>query len=373
MKLDSLDPRVLAVPFRFAFKHASFERRTAETLWVTARTLAGSLGHGESCPRSYVTGESLETATAFVCEHRRELLATVHSLSDLEGWVRERREDIDRSPAAWCAVELALLDALGQTQACSVESLLGLDELDGTFRYSAVVGDVSQRRFEETVELYRRLEMADFKLKLSGRLEDDAAKLVFLETTATRAERARLDANNLWSDLDEATAYLEALPRSFFAVEEPLAPNRYEKLGALARRLDVRVILDESFLRLDQLDALSEAAEQFVLNLRVSKMGGLLRSLEVLRAARGLGIPVVVGAQVGETSLLTRAALPVAREARDSLLAQEGAFGDRLLVRDPCEPPLVFGRGGRLPAPRSGAGLGVAPRGFDSNASRALS
>jgi L-alanine-DL-glutamate epimerase-like enolase superfamily enzyme len=97
-----------------------------------------------------------------------------------------------------------------------------------------------------------------------------------------------------------------------------------------------------------------------VLNLRVSKMGGLLRSLEVARAARRLAIPIVVGAQVGETSFLTRASLPVAREAGDLLLAQEGAFGDRLLVRDPCDPSLAFGRGGLLAAPGTGKGFGVA-------------
>jgi len=43
---------------------------------------------------------------------------------------------------------------------------------------------------------------------------------------------------------------------------------------------------------------------------------------------------VIVGAHVGETSLLTRAALTVANSARDLLVAQEGAFGTHLLARD---------------------------------------
>jgi hypothetical protein len=42
-------------------------------------------------------------------------------------------------------------------------------------------------------------------------------------------------------------------------------------------------------------------------------MGGLLRSLAVVRAARAARVGLVVGAQVGETSVLTRAALAVAR------------------------------------------------------------
>jgi hypothetical protein len=47
---------------------------------------------------------------------------------------------------------------------------------------------------------------------------------------------------------------------------------------------------------------------------------------------------------------LTRAALPIARAAGSALVAQEGAFGTRLLTRDICDPPLMFGRGGVLRA-----------------------
>jgi L-alanine-DL-glutamate epimerase-like enolase superfamily enzyme len=73
-----------------------------------------------------------------------------------------------------------------------------------------------------------------------------------------------------------------------------------------------------------------------------------LRSLAVVEAARAAGIRIVVGAQVGETSVLTRAALTVAQASRDLLVAQEGAFGTQLLERDICDPSLMFGQRGVL-------------------------
>jgi L-alanine-DL-glutamate epimerase-like enolase superfamily enzyme len=82
----------------------------------------------------------------------------------------------------------------------------------------------------------------------------------------------------------------------------------------------------------------------------VSKMGGLIRAIELIDEARARGIGVIVGAQVGETSLLTRAALTAARAAGDLLVAQEGAFGTFLLERDVCDPPLMFGAGGVIDA-----------------------
>ena len=93
-------------------------------------------------------------------------------------------------------------------------------------------------------------------------------------------------------------------------------------------------------------------------------MGGLhplARAWSKRRARAGIG--VIVGAQVGETSLLTRAALTVARAAGDALVAQEGAFGTFLLERDVCDPPLMFGAGGVLDASAhpmlTAPGLGV--------------
>jgi hypothetical protein len=88
-------------------------------------------------------------------------------------------------------------------------------------------------------------------------------------------------------------------------------------------------------------------------------MGGLLRSLDFLREARRQGLRVIVGAHVGETSLLTRAALTVASAAGEALVAQEGAFGTHLLEHDVVERPLMFGAGGILDA--SAAAIGAAP------------
>ena len=60
------------------------------------------------------------------------------------------------------------------------------------------------------------------------------------------------------------------------------------------------------------------------------------------------GASSVATAQVGETSLLTRAGLAIAHAAKDNLIAMEGAFGTHLLQRDLTTPCLMFGDGGVL-------------------------
>ena len=141
---------------------------------------------------------------------------------------------------------------------------------------------------------------------------------------------------------------LQAVGGTLAGIEEPVGARQWPALARIAEAVGALIILDESVTRAADLDAVPGPAAHWIVNVRVSKMGGLLRSLEVVAAARKRGLRIIVGAQVGETSVLTRAALTIATAAGDLLAGQEGAFGTHLLTADVCDPPLMFGRGGVL-------------------------
>ena len=162
-------------------------------------------------------------------------MAEVHDLTSLRDWIQTHTPEIDRNPAAWCALELALLDVLAQQQGCSIETLLGTPEIIGPFQYSAVLGDASAEQFGLQCEQYIQRGFRDFKVKLSGDIQRDWDKLALLTPPRQGATlRIRLDANNLWPDLTSALAFFEALPASYFAIEEPLHVGRYVELLQLA-------------------------------------------------------------------------------------------------------------------------------------------
>jgi L-alanine-DL-glutamate epimerase-like enolase superfamily enzyme len=362
MGIDQLRPSELHIPFKATFRHASAERSETSSIWVEA-TSEGLIGYGESCPRPYVTGETTDSARAFVREHEGSIRREVTGLDSLRGWMAAHAEAIDRNPAAWCAVELALIDLMARASHQTLEAFLSLTALAGPFRYTAILGDASEASFATTADRYRRMGFTDFKVKLSGDIERDRAKLAVLAGFEIPEQRVRVDANNLWPEPEVAISYLRSLGAPLFGVEEPIGSRRYAELSQMSVALGCRIILDESLVSADQLDALEGTPDQWVINVRVSKMGGLLRSLAVVQAARERGIQIIVGAQVGETSVLTRAALTVAQEARTNLLGQEGAFGTFLLEHDVCEPSLMFGAGGVLDVQAypslEGAGFGL--------------
>jgi L-alanine-DL-glutamate epimerase-like enolase superfamily enzyme len=353
----------LKIPFTVAFRHASAERTETETAWIDAIAADGTIGNGESCPRPYVTGETLATAVEFVARHEAGLRREVSSVDTLRAWIAGHEREIDAAPAAWCALELAVLDLLGKRDGVPVETLLLMPTLTGAFRYTAVLGDASASAFQATAERYWRMGFRDFKVKLSGDTERDREKLAAFRSWPEGSFRVRADANNLWPDAEAAVEGLRSLGYPFFAIEEPIARGQYAALTRISEAMACPIILDESCVRRGQLRMLDGAPAWWLVNVRVSKMGGLIRTLEVIEEARARGIGVIVGAQVGETSLLTRAALTAARAAGDALVAQEGAFGTFLLERDVCDPPLMFGAGGVIDAAAhpmlTAPGLGV--------------
>lgn len=348
MKLAALQAFELRIPFKAAFKHASAERAATQTIWIEARSQEGRVGFGEGCPREYVTSESLHTAQVFVAAHVGEWIAREWDLGALIDWKSRHQAAIDANPAAWCAVELALLDLLGKTAPRSIESLLDLPEPAGTATYTAVLGHSSPEKFQEQLKFYLRAGFQQFKIKLVGDAAQDRVVVEALRAAGVSPGMVRADANNLWPSADAAIPALRALEFPFFAIEEPLPAGDFEGMRAIGRVLGVKIILDESLLRMSQLEGLGADADRWIVNVRVSKMGGLLRTLDLLRAARRHGIKVIVGAHVGESSLLTRAALAAAAASGELLVAREGAFGTHLLASDVVAHPIMFGAGGRL-------------------------
>lgn len=368
MRIRRLEVSSFPVPFRVVFRHASASRARAENVIVAAcaddgpvgngQVGYGPVGYGEGCPRHYVTGETVESAAAFLRLYADSIIASVTDVASLRKWTESHREIIDLNPAAFCAVEIAVLDLLGKANGVSVEELLGLPPLSGRFAYSAVLGDAPYPAYWWQYRRYRKRGFLDFKVKVSGDTARDGRKLRLFAKDHVPWLQVRLDANNLWASADDCIRQITALPHPVYAIEEPLREGDLSGFLRVGAECGSKIILDESLLRIEQLDTL-EDPERWVVNLRVSKMGGIMRTLDVARRAADRGLGVIVGAQVGETSILTRAGLTVMHAAGPNLIASEGAFGTHLLRRDLTSKSLMFGYDGAIDPQRDG--IGAAP------------
>lgn len=349
MRIERLEVFNFPVPFKVVFRHASASRAQAENLIVAAHSDCGQVGYGEGCPRRYVTGETVEGGLVFIREYADAITDAVQDEGSLRTWIGSHRVIIDQNPAAFCAVEIAILDLIGKVKMCPAEDLLGVARLAGDYKYTAVLGDAPYLAYWWQFRRYWKQGFRDFKVKVTGDLGRDQRKIGVFRKKADQALRVRLDANNFWTSADDCVRHIMGLSYDVFAIEEPLQEGDLDGFNFVGEECRAKIILDESFLRLEQLDALDNA-DRWIVNLRVSKMGGIIRSLEIVEKAGQRGIGIIVGAQVGETSILTRAALTVMTAIRPNLVASEGAFGTHLLKRDLTSQSLMFGVGGALNA-----------------------
>jgi len=346
LTITQIEVSTFPARFRAPFVHASAARTFAENVIVRVFSEDGIEGYGEGCPREYVTGETSHSARTFLNEYARDAARSSTSVAELRHWVRTHRSEIEKNPSAFCALELALLDHMAKSRSISIERLLELPELDAAAHvYTAVVGSGNVIKARMIILRYLFSGLRDFKIKLSGNATNDRKRLLLL--SLFKSIRIRFDANNHWHDPQECLKYLSTLSVLPFAIEEPLQVGDIDGLREIALQSGLAIILDESFLSSDMLESLPTDVN-WIANVRVSKLGGLLRALEAVETLRDKNIGIIVGAHVGETGLLTRAALPVARAAGDSLIAQEGAFGTHLLAADLTTPSPRFQRRGLI-------------------------
>lgn len=354
-------PRVqfatLAIPFRHAFAHASAVRVQAANVLVRLESAGGAVGLGEGCPRPYVTGETVETVLDFLARRAAAILREAVDAESLRQWLRVNAVEVDKHPSAVCALEMALLDLFARRAGTPVEDVVGSPRLNHALAVTAVYGSASLLAFNLQRWRYGRAGMGDAKLKLTGDPLRDGARARAL----ARRGRVRLDANNLWPDARAAIAGLRHASPYAWAVEEPVAPRDWAGMIAVAQATGMAVVLDESFTTLEDLAAAPEGT-RWIANFRVSKLGGVLRTLDAIDMARRRGFRMIVGAQVGETSLLARAGLLAAAAAGGELDGFEGAYGTHLLAHDTVRPSLTFDTRGRvIPEALFSVGWGLEP------------
>lgn len=346
------------LPFRFAFAHALATRRSSVNLFVRATLDDGCLGYGEGVPREYVTGETISGALAALTNRLApRLLGLRASTPDhVPELVLSAAEPHSGEQAAWCALELAILDAYGHHFGCSVSRWLG-DQRADRVRYDAIVPFSGKRLVPLLGLAVRALGFRNAKLKVGHDIEADLEKLRLLRRTLGPRADLRVDANCAWTADQALAAMMRLRSVGISSVEQPLAARDLNGLKRLTRELPESVIADESLCSLQDARDLVEFQACDAFNIRVSKCGGLLNSMAIARIAQANGLACIVGAQVGESGILSAAGRHLAA-ALGRVRYVEGSAG-RLLLKEDLTVEDVMPRYGGWAKPFSSPGLGV--------------
>lgn len=375
----ALDLFHVRVPLRKPIRHASFERSESDNLVVRVTLADGTVGFGEGVPRPYVTGETIESTFASLAGFDlpgaigpppadfRAAAAAVRDLG-LPETAADPRGMAGNS--ARCALELALLDAFGRAFGASAgDALAAAGPADGLapgpspVRYSGAITAESRRGEVISAWKMRLYGFHQVKVKVGVAGQDDGHRLRRIRGILGPRVDIRVDANEAWPAaevVDRARPLLLARPS---ALEQPVPHAEVGSLAAIRPRLvdaggrRLPVMLDESLCGYPDAVRAVDLGLADILNVRLSKCGGIFPSLRIMDLARRAGLGVQLGCHPGETGLLSAAGRHVAARVV-GIRYLEGSYDRHVLARNLIREDVTFRYGGRA-RPLAGPGLGV--------------
>jgi len=355
------------------FEHAAARRKTAESVVVAMRYSDGYIGWGETLPRAYVTGETMETVPADIetlfkrcCDDGILDVAAGKIPQKVPTAVNNRCVN-----AAACALDLAgLRRFFADFNTVDPKILMALTNRARVRNYidshvSGVLGSANPQKTAWRLRIMKFADIKDFKLKLGLGEEVDRQNLDAVYSQLRRGlqkgtHSLRVDINGGWKKEDVPQKVAQLRKYGVCAVEQPCYCSAAE-LVEISRQCKVPLMADESLLTLDDARTLLAEPEKIWWNVRLSKNGGLLPVLELLELAQKSNVVVSLGCMVGETAILSAAQRRVLQLGPVPKFL-EGNYGRYLLDDDiiPGRRSLMFGWAGSLRVLK-GDGLGVTP------------
>lgn len=360
------------IPLRKVIRHASHTRDSSDNVVVRCRLDDGSTGYGEGLPRDYVTGETIDLSLDLL--RRTDWSAQLAEATSFADAVRMARGLAVATPAddvrgclgnaARSAVEIALLDACGKRFGESLSRLPMYDprwkrlyQPRRSCRYSGAI--TSKSIYSERLAAGKQwvYGIRQFKVKVGTEGQDDIARLKIIRRLVGRRSDIRVDANEAWRPDNVVAKIRELEPFNISAVEQPVPHECVECLAEVRKQVRPAIMLDESLCSEYDARRAIEGGLCDLFNIRISKCGGLTKSLDLAALAAENGIGYQLGCQVGETGILSAAGRHFACSVAN-IRHLEGSY-DRHLVREWLTVEnLTFGWFGRAKA-LGGTGLGV--------------
>jgi L-alanine-DL-glutamate epimerase-like enolase superfamily enzyme len=322
---------------------------------VAVETDVGITGYGECCP---LGPAYLPAYAAGVRTGLKELAPAVMGLDPTHLGVLNRRMDeaMRGHPYVKSALDVACWDILGKAARLPVYVLLGGAQQGDVKLYRAISQD-TPARMAARVKAYRAEGYMKFQLKVGGDADVDIERIHACRKVLKRGDVLIADSNTGWT-MHEAARVVQAVRDLDVCIEQPC--RTYEECLAVRRRTPLPFILDENIDGMGiLLRAIADGAMD-VINLKISKVGGLTRAREMRDLCVATGVAMTIEDTWGG-DIVTAAIAHLARATPEEFLFSATDFNSYVTRSIAKGAPQR--KAGRMTA-ADRPGLGVEPR-FD--------
>ena len=320
---------------------------------VGVETDSGVIGYGEMCPLGpYYLPAYASGVRAGVAELGPHLLGE----NPLELARLNRRMDaaLKGHPYVKSAIDIACWDILGQVTGQPVCTLLGgrYGEDFGLYR---AVSQESPETMASRVAQYRKEGYRRFQLKVGGDPDVDIKRIHAVSAQLQQGDRLVADANTGWL-MHDAMRVIRAVQDSDVYIEQPCLT--YEECLSIRRHTNHPFVLDEVIDGVEMLLRGKADLAMDVVNIKISKFGGLTKTRQARDLCVSLGIAMTIEDSWGG-DITTAAIAHLAHSTPPEFLFTTTDFNSYVTVRTAeGAPERVNGRMAASNQP----GLGVKPK-----------
>lgn len=320
---------------------------------VAVETDEGLTGWGEVCPLgpAYLPAYAAGARTGLA-----ELAPHLLGLDPRELDVVNRRMDaaMRGHPYVKSALDVACWDLLGQSAGLPVATLLG-GRVGDDFALYRAISQESPAAMATRVAEYRSQGYHKFQLKVGGDPDTDIARIEAAADQLQAGDVLVADANTGWTQ-HEAIRVVRAVRNVDVYLEQPCAS--YEECLTVRRHTDRPFILDEVIDGLGMVTRGLADHAMDVINLKISKVGGLTRARQIRDLCVASGIAMTIEDTWGG-DVVTATIAHLAHSTPERFLFSATDFNSYVTVSfADGAPQRVEGRLAASQAP----GLGVRPR-----------
>jgi L-alanine-DL-glutamate epimerase-like enolase superfamily enzyme len=320
---------------------------------VKVETDAGLVGWGEVCPLgpAYLPAYAAGVRTGLA-----ELAPHLLGQNPLELAKINRRMDaaLKGHPYVKSAVDVACWDLLGKHANLPVCKLLG-GRYGDSFRLYRAISQESPADMAAKVAGYRGEGYRRFQLKVGGDPDIDIERIRAVAAELHTGDRLVADANTGWR-MHDAIRVVRAVRDVDVYIEQPCLT--YEECLTVRRATTHPFVLDEVIDSIGVLVRGHADRAMDVVNLKISKLGGLTKTRQARDLCVELGIAMTLEDSWGG-DIVTAAIAHLAHSCPPEFLFTATDFNSYVTVSIADGAPRR--QNGRMAAP-SAPGLGVTPR-----------
>lgn len=335
MRIERVRLFFVRLPLLHRFQTSSHSKDGIEHILVECTDSDGAVGWGEIASPSdpFFCSETVDSSWSIAVRHlvHRVLGEEWEHPADLEtNWAKVRGYEFAKAGFAGAAWDL-----FSRRQGMSLASVLGGTRSEVRSGVSLGI-EPSIDALLEQVERQLEAGYGRVKLKIAPGWDLEPVR-------ATRAAFPKVDlhvdANGAYVRTEETVALFRALdPFELTMIEQPFGARDFISHAELQEHLQTAVCLDESIVSIDDLETMLRLRAGRILNIKVSRMGGLTQAKRAHDLAEQSGVPVWCGGMhefgIGRATNIALSSLP------NFSLPSDVSGSDKYYARDIIDPPV---------------------------------